>query len=97
MGAKCRGAGTSGPFTREGGFLAYYEICDKIKSGMNVVRDQKVMAPYGYQGNFWIGYDDAESMRYKVKMLIKGRGLKGAMFWALDLDDYPIRSALHDD
>ena len=46
------------------------------------------MSPYGYQGNFWIGFDDAESLRHKVKTLIKGRGMKGAMFWSLDLDDF---------
>ena len=88
IGAPCKGAGPSGPFTRESGFLAYFEICDKIKSGMSVVRDQKAMAPYGYQGKYWVGFDDVESLRYKVKKLIKGRGLKGAMFWSLDLDDF---------
>ena len=88
MGAKCKGAGASGPFTRESGFLSYYEICDKIKSGMKVVQHPKAMAPYGHQGNYWVGYDDIQSLRYKVKKLIKGRGLKGAMFWSLDLDDF---------
>ena len=88
IGAPCKGAGVSGPFTRESGFMAYYEICDKIKSGMSVARDEKAMAPYGYKGKYWIGYDDMESIRYKVKKLIKGRGLKGAMFWSMDLDDF---------
>ena len=87
-------APTSGPggpqtYTGEAGFIAYYEICDKIKNGgMKVVQDKSVKAPYGYAGNFWVGYDDASSLEYKVQSLIKGKGLAGAMFWALDLDDF---------
>jgi len=89
LGAPTASAGKAGTKTGEQGFISYYEICNKIKSeGMTVIRDQTAMAPYGYKGDFWVGYDDPKSMRYKVRTLIKGRGLKGAMFWALDLDDF---------
>ncbi|XP_057311442.1 chitotriosidase-1-like [Hydractinia symbiolongicarpus] len=74
-----------GQYTREAGFLSYYEIC---KMGLTVVKDNAVKSPYGYKGQDWIGYDDQESLVYKVKTLIKGKGLMGAMFWALDLDDF---------
>ena len=74
-----------GPFTREAGFLAYYEIC---KLGLTVVKDNAVMAPYGYKDTIWVGYDDQESLKYKVDAVIKEKGLMGAMFWALDLDDF---------
>jgi len=77
-----------GKFTREGGFLAYYEIC---KMGLTLVKDNAAGAPYGYAGDQWVGYDTIESIKEKVNTLIKGKGLAGAMFWALDLDDFTGR------
>ena len=56
--------------------------------GLTVVQDSTVEAPYGYMGNQWVGYDDQESLTLKVNSLIKGKNLLGAMFWALDLDDF---------
>jgi len=90
-----------GKFTREGGFLAYYEICTM---GLTVTKDNPVKAPYGHKDLEWVGYDDVDSLLYKVDTLIKAKGLAGAMFWALDLDDftgkfcgqgkYPLMSAV---
>ena len=74
-----------GQYTREAGFLAYYEIC---KLGLNVVTDNPVKAPYGHKGTIWVGFDDNKSLQYKVTEVIKKNGLMGAMFWALDLDDF---------
>lgn len=74
-----------GPYTREAGFLAYYEIC---KMGLNVVTDNAVKAPYGYSHTTWVGFDDPRSLYYKVKEVVEKKGLKGVMFWALDLDDF---------
>ena len=76
-----------GQYTREAGFLAYYEIC---KLGLNVVEGQKnaVKAPYGHKGTIWVGFDDQQSLQYKIDTVIKAKGLMGAMFWALDLDDF---------
>jgi len=74
-----------GQYTREAGFLAYYEIC---KMDLTVVQGSVVGAPYGYKGKSWIGYDDKASLVQKVKSQIKGKKLAGAMFWALDLDDF---------
>ena len=88
LGAPSSGPGGPQTYTKEAGFIAYFEICDKIKNGMTVIQDNSAKAPYGYTGNFWVGYDDASSLEYKVKNLIKGKGLAGAMFWALDLDDF---------
>ena len=52
--ARCRG--TAGPFTGEGGFLAYYEICHLIKNeGWKVVKDsQDRIGPYAYKGTVYI-------------------------------------------
>ena len=74
-----------GQYTREAGFLAYYEIC---KLGLNVVTVNGVKAPYGHKGTIWVGFDDKHSLHYKITEVVKTKGLMGAMFWALDLDDF---------
>ena len=74
-----------GPFTGEHGFLAYYEICTMP---LNIVHDNAARAPYGYYGDNWVGYEDEHSLSLKVEEIIKGRGLAGAMFWAIPLDDF---------
>lgn len=85
LGAPAKGKATPGKYTREGGFLSYYEIC---KMGLTVVQDNVAKAPYGYINDQWVGYDDKASLNLKVNTLIKGKNLLGAMFWALDLDDF---------
>lgn len=44
------------------------QICYKIKSSQwTVVRDPLgTMGPYAYKGNQWVGFDDVETIRYKV-------------------------------
>merc|ERR1711879_356755 len=37
-------------------------------------------------GSEWHGYDDVQSLTLKTEFLMS-RGLRGAMFWALELDD----------
>ena len=74
-----------GQYTREAGFLAYYEIC---KLGLDIVQNNAVKAPYGHKGTIWVGFDDQDSLGYKIETMIKANGLAGAMFWALDLDDF---------
>jgi len=74
-----------GPYTREAGFLAYYEICN---AGYTIVEDNVVQSPYGYKGQDWVGFDNQKSLIHKVRTLIKGKNLGGAMFWDLPLDDF---------
>ena len=88
LGAPASGAELSGPFTAELGFISYHEICFKLSNGMVILQNNKASAPYAYKDNQWIGFDNEISMRYKANTLIKGKKLKGAMFWALDLDDF---------
>nr|XP_028590001.1 acidic mammalian chitinase-like [Podarcis muralis] len=84
--APVSGAGSAGPYTREAGFWAYYEICTFLKTATKEwIDDQKV--PYTYKGNEWVGYDDICSYKYKVKYL-KENNFGGAMVWAIDLDDF---------
>ena len=56
--------------------------------GFTVVQDSVMKAPYGYKGDQWVGFDDQNSLTLKVNSLIKEKNLLGAMFWALDLDDF---------
>ena len=83
------GRGQAGEFTRAGGFLAYYEICDRVqRQGWTVVQDgENRMGPYAYKGDQWVGYDDINMIRYKSQW-VKDNGFGGGMIWALDLDDF---------
>ncbi|XP_042319704.1 chitotriosidase-1-like [Sceloporus undulatus] len=84
--APASGPGTAGTYTREAGFLSYYEICTfKAGATTKVIEQQKV--PYSFKGNQWIGYDDENSLKTKVAYL-KQNNLGGGMVWAMDLDDF---------
>ncbi|PNF16877.1 putative chitinase 10 [Cryptotermes secundus] len=89
LNARAPGPGQAGEFTRAAGFLAYYEICDRVKNrGWTVVQDsEKRMGPYAFHGNQWVSYDDAATIRTKSEYIRK-MGLGGGMVWALDLDDF---------
>ncbi|XP_078500822.1 chitotriosidase-1-like [Lissotriton helveticus] len=86
VGAPSSGAGTPGPFTREPGFLSYYEVCTFLKGATAAWSDEQKV-PYAYKGNQWVGYDNIKSITNKVQYL-KTNGFGGAMVWALDLDDF---------
>ena len=68
LNAPSSGAGQAGQFTRQGGFLAYFEICDYVKNqGWTVSQDsQGRLGPYAYNGNQWVSYDDKAMIRKKV-------------------------------
>ncbi|KAL3875564.1 hypothetical protein ACJMK2_033505 [Sinanodonta woodiana] len=85
--ASARGTGEAGQFTKEGGFLSYYEVCQmKVSGGQaRYIRDQQV--PYMTKGDQWVGYDDPDSLKIKVDW-IKQNDFGGIMVWALDLDDF---------
>ncbi|XP_077859709.1 chitotriosidase-1 isoform X4 [Macaca mulatta] len=85
VGAPATGSGTPGPFTKEAGMLAYYEVCSWKGATKQRIQDQEV--PYIFRDNQWVGFDDVESFKTKVSYL-KQKGLGGAMVWALDLDDF---------
>ncbi|XP_044316703.1 probable chitinase 10 isoform X2 [Drosophila rhopaloa] len=86
---KSVGPGQAGTYTRAGGFLAYYEVCEKVgNGGWSVVRDKEGrIGPYAYSGNQWISYDDVSDIRRKAQF-IRSLRLGGGMVWALDLDDF---------
>ena len=74
-------------YTREVGFLAYYEVCQKLSQGWTKVFDPEHRSPYAYGNSEWVGFDDIQSLQEKAAY-IKNNGFGGAMFWALDLDDF---------
>ena len=76
------GGGEAGEGTRARGFLAYYEICERIqKKGWKVVGDQKGrMGPYAYNRDQWVSFDDASMIEHKSEF-VRAMGLGGAMIW----------------
>ncbi|CAG7699954.1 unnamed protein product [Allacma fusca] len=89
LNAKSSGGGTAGEFTRQSGFLSYYEICRNILSrNWKVIQDETgAIGPYAYNGNQWASYDDI-NMILRKSQYIKDMKLGGGMIWALDLDDF---------
>lgn len=83
------GPGEAGKYTRAGGVLSYYEICEKTnRNGWSVVRDpQNRIGAYAHHGNQWVSYDDVEDVRVKAKYM-RDMNLGGGMIWSLDFDDF---------
>lgn len=87
MNAPSSGGGKAGEFTREAGFLSFYEICDMLKGGAKYIWDDEQKVPYAIQGDQWVGFDDERSIREKLRW-IKDNGYGGAMVWTVDMDDF---------
>ncbi|OQR73392.1 endochitinase-like, partial [Tropilaelaps mercedesae] len=86
---KDKHGGLPGTYTNATGFLAYYEICSMVKPGGGWTRkfDQIGKAPYAFKDDQWVGYEDVESIGFKVDYL-REQGFGGAMVWAVDMDDF---------
>ncbi|XP_041371550.1 proteoglycan 4-like [Gigantopelta aegis] len=103
VGDKNCGPGKPAPFTREKGFISYYEVIiilvfvsedpvtikDRLKNGWTRVWSSSQMVPYAYSAKEkqWVGYDDIQSVQLKAQY-IKQNKLAGAMMWSIDLDDF---------
>lgn len=81
------GGGKAGEYTKESGFLAYYEICELLLNGAAYVWDEEMKVPYMVDGDQWVGFDDERSIRNKM-VWIKNNGFGGAMVWTVDMDDF---------
>ncbi|XP_061112821.1 acidic mammalian chitinase-like isoform X2 [Conger conger] len=67
VGAAASGAALAGSYTKEAGFLSYYEICDFLKgTSVQWIPDQKV--PYAAKEGTWVGFDTQES--YETKRIL---------------------------
>ena len=49
-------SGAAGPYTREPGYLAYYEVCEKLAAGWTSVWDDEGKVPYAYGDGDWVGH-----------------------------------------
>ena len=89
VGSPASGAGSPGPVTKEGGFLAYNEICQKIQKGdfTKVSDPTNKMGPYAHGAGQWVGYDDPAMAGLKAQYILDQK-LGGGMFWDLPSDDF---------
>ncbi|XP_069690492.1 uncharacterized protein Cht6 isoform X2 [Periplaneta americana] len=89
IGSPADGPGEQGDATREKGYLAYYEICENLKTADWKIEhpNPRAMGPYAYKGNQWVGYDDIDIVKLKARY-VRENGLGGIMFWAIDNDDF---------
>ncbi|XP_033731725.1 uncharacterized protein LOC117321389 [Pecten maximus] len=87
VGDLASGGSVIGSYTKETGFLAYYEICKMQKYGAVVTWDDVQKVPHLVLGDQWIGFDNEQSIKEKVKWF-KNYKFGGIMVWALALDDF---------
>lgn len=79
--------GVGAPATGAGS-MTYYAICQRTRSGsLNYRWDDSQKVPYAFSVSEWVGYDDVRSVTEKANY-IKNNDLGGAMWWAVDDDDY---------
>jgi GH18 family chitinase len=82
--------GDPGAATQEAGFLAYYEILERLSTGgFKRGWHEQTHTPYAYSSatGEWISYDDEESLGWKASYLIQKK-LGGAMVFAISQDDF---------
>ena len=67
-GAPIIGNGPAGAITNEPGILSYFEICNKsLNENSTRGWDHESLAPYlVYDENYWVTYEDKESVTEKV-------------------------------
>ncbi|KAK8650000.1 hypothetical protein V6N13_139651 [Hibiscus sabdariffa] len=70
----------------EDGFFNYYAIVDFNQAKNATVKyDRTTVSYYSYAGEWWIGYDDVKSIKWKV-WFARVKGLAGYFFWAVSYD-----------
>merc|ERR1712038_1116512 len=89
----------AGPYTQQEGFWEYYEIMQAFNNdtlpwlpgatpgGWTTVVDGCYLAPYSFNGPYWVSYDNVESMGIKAQW-VNSLGLGGAMVWSIEADDF---------
>lgn len=77
-----------GKYTKLKATFAKYEMCDM--KWTKTVTKNKAQAPYSYnvEDKIWVGFDNKESIRLKIKELVKGKNLGGVGVWTIGLDDF---------
>lgn len=88
LGAPARGPCMAGSYTREAGFLSYYEICSMLKNpNTRQFYSDEQESPYCVLNDQWVGYDNTRSLTAKARYAVN-QGYGGWMTWVLDLDDF---------
>ncbi|CAG2113649.1 unnamed protein product [Medioppia subpectinata] len=83
-----KGMSKPGKISNESGVFGYNEICTMNKaSDWHEEEDYYYKAPYAYTNEFFVGFDNERSIQCKVAYM-KSLGLKGAMVWSLEFDDF---------
>lgn len=83
-------AGAAGPSTGSPGLLAYFEISDMIANKeLTFGTDSTTSTAIAYNTatGEWVSFDTPDTIALKTD-LVKEKGLLGAMFWAIDDDEY---------
>ena len=68
--APAAGHGPQGFYTRSDGYMAYYELCEKLRAGELVSTLQPdIKTPYAHSstGKWWTSYEDEASLHVKVR------------------------------
>ncbi|XP_075986238.1 acidic mammalian chitinase-like isoform X2 [Anticarsia gemmatalis] len=86
--APSTGAGPAGPYTNEAGFMGYNEFCYKMTTETwNKRFDNSAKVPYAFKDNYWVSYDDANSIAIKINYA-KSLGINKMMVWSIETDDF---------
>jgi chitinase len=71
IGAPAKGAGKPGPYTKEGGYLGYNEICEARTAGqLQQQWNAEQKTAYAFKGDQWVGYDNIAAVQIKVRLIM---------------------------
>ncbi|XP_057656172.1 probable chitinase 2 [Diorhabda carinulata] len=90
LGSPATNLGFAGPFTAEGGFMGYNEICLELRNlaaHWKIYWDDESRTPFAISEDKVIVYDNEQSIAEKIHFAME-KGLAGAMVWSIDTDDF---------
>lgn len=90
LGAPASHLGFAGPYTGEGGFVGYNEVCLELKNTSlhwKTYWDEETRTPFAVSNNRVMVYDNEQSIAEKIHFAME-KGLAGAMVWSIDTDDF---------
>ncbi|KFM70896.1 putative chitinase 3, partial [Stegodyphus mimosarum] len=87
IGAPAKGPGKPGPRSKQGGFIAYNEMCEFLNSGNWTEEEDKIIGFYSHNGDQWSCYDPPMMVVRKAKYVVES-GLGGVLLKDLSTDDF---------
>ncbi|CAL1537239.1 unnamed protein product [Lymnaea stagnalis] len=73
--------------SRGQGILTYYQVCLLLKQGGSVHWDSIAQAPYHIKDNYFLSYENEQSIKEKV-LFLRENNYGGVIFRSLSEDDY---------